>query len=69
MAHVVHKGPYETCEPTYLALFAWIEEKRPTICGPIREAFPNDPPSCHRKRSSRILRAGPVNSSLFGGCT
>jgi effector-binding domain-containing protein len=43
MAHVVHKGPYETCEPTYRALFAWIEEKGLTICGPIREACPNDP--------------------------
>jgi len=43
MAHVVHKGPYETCEPTYLALFAWIEENGLTICGPIREAYPNDP--------------------------
>ena len=43
MAHVVHKGPYETCEPTYLALFAWIEEKGLTICGPIREVYPNDP--------------------------
>ena len=43
MAHVVHKGPYETCEPTYLALFAWIEEKSLTICGPIREMYPNDP--------------------------
>lgn len=43
MAHVVHKGPYETCEPTYLALFAWIEEKGLTICGPIREMYPNDP--------------------------
>src|SRR5512136_23675 len=43
MAHVVHKGPYETCEPTYLALFAWIEAKGLTICGPIREMYPNDP--------------------------
>jgi len=43
MAHVIHKGPYETCEPTYLALFAWIEEKGLTICGPIREMYPNDP--------------------------
>jgi effector-binding domain-containing protein len=31
MAHVVHKCLYETCEPTYLALFAWIEEKSLTI--------------------------------------
>jgi effector-binding domain-containing protein len=43
MAHVVYKGPYETCEPAYLALFAWIQEKGLTICGPIREAYPNDP--------------------------
>jgi AraC family transcriptional regulator len=43
MAHVVHKGPYETCEPTYHAFFAWIQEKGLTICGPIREAYPNDP--------------------------
>lgn len=43
MAHVVHKGPYETCEPTYLALFAWIDEQKLTIAGPIREVYPNDP--------------------------
>lgn len=43
MAHVVHKGPYETCEPTYLALFAWIEENGLAICSPIREMYPNDP--------------------------
>jgi AraC family transcriptional regulator len=43
IAHVVPKGPYETCEPTYLALFARIEENNLTICGPIRKVFPNDP--------------------------
>lgn len=43
MAHGVHKGPYKTCEPTYLALFTWIQEKGLTICGPIREIYPNDP--------------------------
>jgi AraC family transcriptional regulator len=43
MAHVVHRGPYATCEPTYLALFTWIEENGLTICGPIRESYPNDP--------------------------
>jgi len=43
MAHVVHKGPYATCEPTYLALFAWITEHNLNICGPIREVYPNDP--------------------------
>jgi effector-binding domain-containing protein len=43
IAHVVPKGPYETCEPTYLALFAWIKENNLTICGPIRKVLPNDP--------------------------
>jgi AraC family transcriptional regulator len=43
MAHVTHRGPYETCETTYLALFAWIEKQGLTICGPIREVYPNDP--------------------------
>jgi AraC family transcriptional regulator len=43
MAHVVHKGPHETCEPTCLALFAWIKEKDLTICGPVREVYLNDP--------------------------
>jgi AraC family transcriptional regulator len=43
MAHVVHKGPYATCEPPYLALFAWITEHNLNICGPIREVYPDDP--------------------------
>lgn len=43
MVHAVHKGPYNTCETTYFALFAWIQERRLTITGPIREAYPNDP--------------------------
>lgn len=43
MAHVIHKGPYDTCEPTYLALFAWITEKGLTTCGPVRDIYPNDP--------------------------
>ncbi len=43
MAHTVHKGPYEACEPAYLALFDWIREKGLTICGPVREVYPNDP--------------------------
>jgi AraC family transcriptional regulator len=25
MVHAVHRGPYESCEPTYLKLFAWID--------------------------------------------
>jgi len=43
MARIVHRGPYETCEPTYLKLFAWIGEKGLTITGPIREVYLNDP--------------------------
>jgi AraC family transcriptional regulator len=43
MVHTVHKGPYESCEPTYLRLFAWIKEKGLRISGPIREVYPNDP--------------------------
>ena len=43
MAHTIHYGPYESCEPTYLKLFAWIKEKGLHISGPIREVFPNDP--------------------------
>ena len=43
MVHTVHKGPYETCEPAYLAAFAWIREQGLSIAGPIREVYPNDP--------------------------
>lgn len=43
MVRTVHKGPYETCEPTYLALFSWIEQHHLMISGPIREIYPNDP--------------------------
>jgi effector-binding domain-containing protein len=43
MVHTVHRGPFESCEPTYLKLFAWIESEGLRICGPIREVYPNDP--------------------------
>jgi effector-binding domain-containing protein len=43
MVHTVHRGPYESCEPTYLKLFAWIETQGLHISGPIREVYPNDP--------------------------
>ena len=43
MVHTVHKGPYESCEATYLKVFSWIKEKRLQISGPIREVYPNDP--------------------------
>jgi len=43
MVRTLHRGPYETCESTYLALFSWIEERHLQIAGPIREIYPNDP--------------------------
>ncbi|HII77225.1 MAG: Bacterial transcription activator, effector binding domain [Methanoregulaceae archaeon PtaU1.Bin059] len=43
MVRTVHKGPYDTCEPTYLALFSWMEKHRLQVAGPIREIYPNDP--------------------------
>jgi effector-binding domain-containing protein len=43
MVRTVHRGPYETCESTYLRLFSWIEEHHLRIAGPIREIYPNDP--------------------------
>lgn len=43
MARIIHKGPYETCESTYLRLFSWIGEQNLTIRGPIREVYHNDP--------------------------
>ena len=43
MVHVTHKGPYESCEPTYLAAFSWISKRGMRVSGPIREIYPNDP--------------------------
>jgi effector-binding domain-containing protein len=43
MAKIIHKGPYEKCEPTYNKLYAWIKENGKTIAGPTREAYLNDP--------------------------
>jgi effector-binding domain-containing protein len=43
MARTVHRGPYDTCEPTYLRLFSWIADNHLKITGPIREIYPNDP--------------------------
>lgn len=43
MAKTFHKGPYEECESTYDALFAWIVENGMQITGPIREVYVNDP--------------------------
>jgi len=43
MARVVHKGPYDQCEPAYNAVFAWVVENGKSIVGPVREVYPNDP--------------------------
>jgi effector-binding domain-containing protein len=43
MARIVHKGPHETCAPTYRQLFAWIAEQHKKITGPTREVYLNDP--------------------------
>lgn len=43
MVHIVHHGPYESCEPTYQRLFTWIETRGLHISGPIREVYLNDP--------------------------
>jgi len=43
MAKIIHKGPYEACEPTYQKLYAWLEENNKKITGPIREVYLNDP--------------------------
>lgn len=43
MAKIIHKGPYEKCEPTYHKIFAWIEKTGKKIVGPTREVYLNDP--------------------------
>jgi AraC family transcriptional regulator len=43
MAKIIHRGPYDACEPAYARLFLWIEQNGQQITGPIREVYPNDP--------------------------
>ncbi|MDN7023419.1 GyrI-like domain-containing protein [Methanoculleus sp. FWC-SCC1] len=43
MARTFHRGAYDACEPTYLRLYAWLEEKGLVITGPMREVEHNDP--------------------------
>ena len=43
MAKIIHKGPYDKCEPTYEKIFAWIKKERRNIVGPTREVYLNDP--------------------------
>ncbi len=42
-AKIIHKGPYEQCEPAYQELFKWISEKGYRITGSVREYYLNDP--------------------------
>ena len=42
-AKAVHKGPYETCELTYNAVFEWLGKNGLQVTGPTREAYLNDP--------------------------
>jgi len=43
MAKIIHKGPYDKCEPTYNKVFAWIDKNGKKIAGPTREVYLNDP--------------------------
>ncbi|MBP2031182.1 effector-binding domain-containing protein [Methanohalophilus levihalophilus] len=43
MAKTVHKGPYEAMVPTYEKLYAWLEENRKQIIGPMWEIYLSDP--------------------------
>jgi AraC family transcriptional regulator len=43
MAKIVHRGPYEACEPAYIALLDWIVANNYMICDPTREVYLNDP--------------------------
>jgi AraC family transcriptional regulator len=43
MAKIIHKGPYDKCEPTYEKIFAWIKKNGRNIVGPTIEVYLNDP--------------------------
>lgn len=43
MAKIVHRGAYEKASPTYEKLFAWLENTRKMLTGPLREVYLNDP--------------------------
>ena len=43
MAKIIHKGPYDKCEPAYNKIFAWIDKNGKKIVGPTREVYLNDP--------------------------
>lgn len=43
MVKAVHRGPYDTSETTYNAVFAWLAAHGKEVAGPIREIYVNDP--------------------------
>ena len=43
MAKIIHKGPYEKCEPAYNKIFGWININGKKVVGPTREVYLNDP--------------------------
>jgi AraC family transcriptional regulator len=45
VASLLHRGPYESIEPTYRALDGWIEEQGYLVAGPPREVYMSDPES------------------------
>ena len=51
MAHTVHKGPYEACEPAYLALFDWIAKTALPSAARFARSVPKIPGKCRRTRS------------------
>jgi AraC family transcriptional regulator len=52
MARIVHRGAYEKSTYTYEKLFAWLENNRKTLTGPMREVYLNDP---HEVAEEEIL--------------
>ena len=43
VASTMHKGPYDTIEPTYDALAKWVTEQGYQMAGPPHEAYYSDP--------------------------
>jgi AraC family transcriptional regulator len=43
MARIMHHGPYEQAERSYLRLMVWIAERGLRVVGPLREVYHNNP--------------------------
>jgi AraC family transcriptional regulator len=69
MVRTLHRGPYETCESTYLALFSWREERHLQVAGPIREIYPNNPREVRSEAIvTEIMVPVRLRYSLLDGC-